>query len=141
MAAIFLQEKEKMLRTFIQVSSASLALLAGILLVRGSFALSSKEIARLSSTYYGYNKTTIENLSRQQLDSRFGVILLVLSFIFQTINLCWPLRWCDFAVDKAGVVLGIIFSLAIFLAALNTSSFLCEKTQKEVADILRTWKK
>jgi len=125
-----------MLRTFIQVASAGFALFAGILLVRGSFVLKAKDIAELSSTKWGYNTDLVKSLSQQQTDSRLGVLLLMVSFVLQTVNLCWPMRWVDYGVDKWGAILGVVVPAIFFVGALLMSNFLSDKTQKEVSVIL-----
>lgn len=125
-----------MLRTFIQVSALLLTFFAGILLVKGSFILSSKDIAWLSSTRYGYNSSLIKSLSGQQADTKIGVALLMLSAIVQLSNLLWPMRICDFEVSITGVILAFIFSSLLFVSALKLSHILSVKTQSEATNIL-----
>ncbi len=128
-----------MLRTFLQVASAGFALFAGILLVRGSFVLKPKDIAELSSTYWGFNKSLVESLSQQQIDAKLGVGLLLFSFLLQTINLCWPMTIDELgAANRAGTILGVLVPFIFFLAALWISNALSERTQKQVAEILKT---
>ena len=125
-----------MLRTFIQASALLLTLFAGVMLVRGSFALSPKDIAELSSSKWGHNLEMVKNLSQQQADARIGVVLLVLSVALLMINLLWPLRIKDFAVNNIGVLLAIIFSILVFILALKTSNIISTNTQREVTKIL-----
>jgi hypothetical protein len=125
-----------MLRTFIQVSALLLTLFAGILLVRGSFVLSQSDIAGLSSTHWDYNPSMVKNLSRHQYDTRIGLMLLVISGLFQMANLLWPMRFCDFAVNKMGVIIAIITSAIIFSLAVRMSTVLSKNLQKGVINTL-----
>ncbi len=113
-----------MIRTFIQVSALLLTLFAGVLLVRGSFTLSPKYIAGLSSTIYSYNPDMVKNLSQQQADTKVGVMLLIFSAILQMANLLWPMRIDDFAVNIKGVFLAIFISTLVFILALKVSNIL-----------------
>lgn len=123
-------------RTFIQVSALLLTLFAGVMLVRGSFALSPKDIAGLSSTYVGYNPSLIKSLSQQQADTKVGVMLLIFSAMLQMANLLWPMRIGDFAVNINGVFIAVIISTLIFVLALKVSIVLSARTQKKVINIL-----
>jgi energy-coupling factor transporter transmembrane protein EcfT len=129
-----------MLRTFIQVFALLLTFFAGVLLVRGSFVLSSSDIAGLSSTRWGHNPSMVKNLSQQQCDTKTGMVLLVISAILQMANLLWPMRFCDFAVNKVGIILAIIISVTIFVLAIRVSNILRKNVQKEVTTILEQGK-
>lgn len=125
-----------MIRTFIQTTAIIMTLCAGVLLVRSTFVLSSKEIAGLSSTYFGYNKSLIKAFSQQQADTKMGVIFLLLSFLFQMINQLWPMRIGDFGVSRSGILFAIIFSALIFVSALKISSILSGRMQTGVLNIV-----
>jgi len=125
-----------MLRTFIQVFALLITFYAGGLLVRGSFALSSNDIAGLSSTCWGHNPSMIKSLSQQQCDTKVGITLLVFSAILQMANLLWPMRFCDFAVNKIGAILAVSTSIVVFILAIWISNVLSNGVQKEVTKIL-----
>jgi hypothetical protein len=125
-----------MLRTFIQVVALTLTLSASVFLVKSSFVLSAKQIAGLSGTYWDYNLELAKNLSQQQADTRVGVLLLLSDFIFQMINLLWPMRICDFAVNRKGVIIAIIFSIIIIFIFLCLNKLLAARVTKNVENIL-----
>jgi len=127
----------KMLRSFIQVVALTLTLFASVFLVKSSFALSAKQIADLSGTYFDYNLQLAKNLSQQQSDTRVGVILLLLAFTLQMINLLLPMRVCDFAaVNREGVIIAIIFSIIVLWVSLWLNKILTKITSKNVENIL-----
>jgi len=103
-----------MLRTLIQATALIVTLIASFFWIRGSIALTAKDIAALAKTFYGFNATVINNLAMQKSDSLVAALLLLLSFILQMVNVAWPMRISDFAVDKKGLVLAVIISIFIF---------------------------
>ena len=100
-------------------------------------ALSAKDIASLSSTYFGYNERLANNLSKQKTDTMIGFALLLGAVLFQMVNLAWPLRIVDFGVNKAGFVIAICVSVLVAILSLYVSKTLGMKTIKEVTDILK----
>lgn len=125
-----------MVRTFIQVTALLIALVAAYFLAKGSISLSARDIAELSKTKWNYNSEVAKNLSKQQADARVGGILVFSSFILQMINLLWPMRIKDFAVDQRGVVLAICVSILFFIIASAASNKICDNTQKEISKII-----
>jgi hypothetical protein len=126
-----------MLRTFIQVAALALTLISSIFLIKGSLLLSAKDIASLSSTYIGYNISSLKNLSNQQADTRIGAIVLLISFFLQMVNMLWPMRFCDFDINKKGVILGVCISLLIGIGFTYISKVISAKTQEQVKSILK----
>lgn len=106
-----------MLRTFIQVTALSFALMSSFFLIKGTFALSVKDMVELSLTKWGANTDVLRNLTFNRADTITGFFLLLFSFILQTINLLWPLRIGDFGVNRNGVILALIVSIMAFLIA------------------------
>jgi hypothetical protein len=106
-----------MLRTFIQVISVTFSLIATKFLINGALGLSLKDMVELSLTKFGANTKILRNLSDNRVNTMVGFIFILLSFIFQTINLLWPLRAIDFEINRHGVWLALGFSLACYFIA------------------------
>lgn len=102
-----------MLRTLIQATALTVTLIASFFWIRGSAALSVKDIAALAGTYWGHNPAVLKNLASQKADSLIAAFLLLLSFILQGINMAWPMRFNDFEIDKKGLVLAVIISFFV----------------------------
>jgi NADH:ubiquinone oxidoreductase subunit 3 (subunit A) len=125
-----------MVRSFIQVTALVFTFMASIFLVKSSLILSAKDIASLSGTYFGHNKHLVKSLSEQQSDTRIGSALLFLAFLLQMINLILPMRISDFAINRTGVIMAIIFSVMVLLFSLWLSKVFEKKTIKTVETIL-----
>ncbi|NQT00690.1 MAG: hypothetical protein HQ580_01560 [Planctomycetes bacterium] len=125
-----------MLRTFIQVQALLLVLISSYFLIKGMLSISAKDLAELSKTKWGYNKAVTKNFTTQRADTIVGFVLLLLSFLFQTINLLWPMRYVDFGVSTIGFIIAIITSAIILLTAIKSSSFLQRVFYKNVLKIL-----
>jgi len=126
-----------MLRTFIQVLGLSLVLLSSFFLIKGVLASSSKDLAALSGTYWGYNPVMMKNLAQQKADTLIGFILLLGSFLCQTIHLLWPLRIGDFKVDPKGVSLGVVSTIVILVGCLVAANFCTKRIAADIANNLQ----
>lgn len=121
-----------MLRTFIQLTALCLTLISAFFLIRAPFFLSTKDIVSLSSTTYdGFNVDVLRNLAKQQANTRVGFCILLLSFIFQTVNLLWPIIYLD--INRNGVIISIIVSILFLILGLYVVKILKNKTLKELA--------
>lgn len=126
-----------MLRTFIQVLALTAVLMSSFFLIRATIKLSIKEIAQLSTTIVSYNEDTAKNYCRQRADTVVGFSLLLLSFALQIGNLLWALRWCDFKVNKAGVIIALIASIVILSVSIALSNHLYNIQYRQVEGILK----
>lgn len=126
-----------MLRTFIQVTSVSLALISSFFLLKGSLGLSVSDIAELSKSRWDYSPPVVKNLSKQQADTKIGLFLILASFVLQMINLMWPMRIGDFGVSKLGVVVAVLVAILILLSGLYASKHLTRKTEANVMTRLK----
>lgn len=125
-----------MLRTFIQVQAILLVLISSYFLIKGMLSISAKDLAELSKTKWGYNKAVTKNLTIQRADTIVGFVLLLLSFLLQTVNLLWPMRYRDFGVSTIGFIVAVITSAIILLTAIKYSGFLQRVYYKDVMKIL-----
>lgn len=125
-----------MFRTFIQVQALSLVLISSYFLIKGKLSLSSKNLAELSKTRWGYNKTVTKNLTTERADTIVGCVLLILSFFLQMVNLLWPMRYRDLEISKTGVFIALITTVIISLIANRFSAFLQSIFHKKVMKIL-----
>lgn len=125
-----------MLRTFIQVQAILLVLISSYFLIKGMLSISAKDLAELSKTKWGYNKAVTKNLTTQRADTIVGFVLLLLSFLLQTVNLLWPMRYRDFGVSTIGFIISVITSAIILLTAIKCSGFLQRVYYKDVMKIL-----
>ncbi|HUU18173.1 MAG TPA: hypothetical protein VMW72_13575 [Sedimentisphaerales bacterium] len=128
--------ENRMLRVFIQVQALLLVLISSFFLIKGMLTLSAKDLAELSKSKWDYNTAVTKNLTQQRSDTIVGFALLLLSFLLQSMNLLWPMRIDDFDVSKGGVVIAIVISVAIFLAAIKCSDLLQRIFYKKVMGIL-----
>ena len=123
------------MRTFLQVLSLSLVLVSSIFLIRSVLTADVKQMAALSGTYWNFNPHMIQSLAQQKADTMVGFILLLLSFLLQTANLLWPMRWCDFAVSRKGTVVAVIVSLVLFLTSLCIARIYANKIAADITEI------
>ncbi len=126
-----------MLRTLIQFTALLQAAISAIFLVKGATGMSLKDMAELSTTKWGYNTLITKNLAGQKADAAVGSSLLFLSLVLQIINSLWPLSWNDFGISRAGVVLSVMISTAIFFIGRRVSFSLQQKWYKQAEGILK----
>lgn len=126
-----------MLRTLIQFTALLQAAISAIFLVKGAAGMSLKDMAELSTTKWGYNTHITKNLAGQKADTTVGSALLFLSLVLQIINSLWPLSWNDFGISRAGVVLSVMISTAIFFIGRRVSFSLQQKWYKQAERILK----
>ncbi len=113
-----------MLQTFIQLTSLAVTFIATFFWIRGTALLSTKDLAALAGTYWDYSPATLNSLASQKADSLIAGLLLGLSFLLQTWNPIWPMRICDFGVDKWGIVMSVVVFIFIFFICFWGSSWL-----------------
>ena len=124
------------MHTFLQVTALSMAIVSSFFLVKGVVGMSVKEMAERSKSGYGYTPSITENLALQKADTVVGAVLILLSFFLQSINFLRPMRWDDFGVNKIGLIIAIIVSIAIIFAAYGVSICLRKKWYRRAKDIL-----
>ena len=129
-----------MLRTFIQISGLVVTLIASFFWIRGSLALSIKDIAALAGTYWNYNPATLQNLASQKADSLIAGLLLLVSFSLQSWNAMWPIRFSDFEINKKGVILSLSVSLVLFFICFAGASSLTKHYHSEAQTLLQQTK-
>jgi len=126
-----------MIRTFIQISALTVILLSSFFLIRGTMSLSLEDLSEISKPKWGYHTGVAKNLVRQRVDTRVGFILLLLSFFLQTGNMLWPMRICDFAVNRKGVFVAIVVSILLFFSANFMSNVLYRNWYSRVEKMLK----
>ena len=99
--------------------------------------MSTKDIAELAQTKFGFSYQIADNLTKQRSDTIVGFTLLLMSLFVALVNFLWPMRIDDFGVDYRGVFTGIIVSIAIFLAGSKVSDYWHRISYKQVADMLK----
>jgi len=104
-----------MLRTFIQMTVMMLTAEASYFLLKANLGLSAKTIVELSIPHFDYHAETLRSLTKQSVDTRVGLFLLLLSFALQTGNALWPLRIKDFGIDWRGVLASIAFCIVVLV--------------------------
>ena len=129
-----------MLRTFIQVFALLLALLSSGFWIRSAIILRDNDIATLSKTMWDYNLEVAKNLCHQRADALIAVVLLLSSAICQIVNLLWPMRICDFAINIRGVSLAVIVFILVWITASFASERLYTSQFKRVEAILQAVK-
>ena len=126
-----------MLRTFIQVSALLLALLSSVFWISSAITMRENDIAALSSTMWDHNIEVAKNLCHQRADALVAIVLLLSSAICQMINLSWPMRIDDFAVNNKGFIMAIVFILLVWIIAGFVSKQLYSSQFKRVEKILK----
>jgi hypothetical protein len=97
-----------MLRSFLQMTGIILTLLASIFLLRANIGLTPEIIAKLSRTMYGYNSAVAATLAQQSVDTWVGLILLLIAFSLQMINLLLPLTIDDIgSPNRKGILISV----------------------------------
>ena len=72
---------------------------ASFFLLKSNLGLSIKTIVELSIPHLDYHEEILKSLTKQSVDTRVGLFLLLLSFTLQIGNALWPLRIDDFGID------------------------------------------
>lgn len=127
-----------MLRTFIQISALTLTLLSAYFLIAGTLDMSLKNMTELSSTYFNYNLSALESYTKQKANTIVGFVLLLLSFILALINVLWPMRSSDFAVNFKGVMAALVLMAILFFISNYASQYFSNKWFEEGKVILTT---
>lgn len=126
-----------MVRTFIQVLALSLTVIAAFFLIKSVIWTTPKDMAELSQSKWTYSLAIAKNLARQKADTIIGFVLLMLSLFIALVNLLWPMRGVDFAVNRNGVILAVLVSIVIFVVAYKASNILQQHYYKQVEQILK----
>jgi len=121
-----------MLRTFIQITALCLTFVAAFFLIKGNLTLSTQDITKITQTRYSYNKEVVFNLAGQQADTMVGFSILMISFGLQMANSLWEMRYCDFAVNKKGLIISIIVSALILILGWYISNVMSDNIVNEV---------
>lgn len=104
-----------MFRTFIQMTAMILTVEASFFLIKTNFGLSAKTIVEISIPHFDYHEETLRSLTKQSVDTRVGLFLLLLSFALQMGNALWPLRIDDFSINWFGILISFTFCSIVFL--------------------------
>lgn len=109
--------------------------------IREVMVASPETFAELSKTKLDYNPNLVKTFSRQKADAKSGFSFLILSILFQSINLMFPVRF----IDLNGLTLGAIIFLGIILViifscSLKINKIYAMKTEKKILKALETRK-
>lgn len=127
-----------MLRTFIQMSVMMLTVEASFFLLRSNLGLSATMIAELGCSYWDYNEKAIRSLTKQSVDTRVGLFLLLLSFALQIGNSLWPLSWDDFGIDWRGLLTSIAFCIIVLIISYLYTGHKSEKLFEKSIQIIKS---
>jgi energy-coupling factor transporter transmembrane protein EcfT len=125
-----------MVRTFIQVIALLLMAISAFFLIKSIIRVTPKDMAKLSQTRCGYSLPVTRNFAKQKADTVVGFVLLLSGLVFSLANLLWPMRIGDFGVNRNGVILAVLASVIIFLAAYKVSNVLQQHYYKQAEKIL-----
>ena len=126
------------MRTFIQIISLLLTVISAYFLIKSALSLSVKEIVSLSKPNFDCNLAIAKSLSQQKSNAVVGFVLLLLSFIFGLINILRKMTYDDFRVNKKGVFVGIVVSVAVAFIANKMSNIMCQRWYKQVESSIKT---
>jgi hypothetical protein len=110
---------------------------ASFFLIKTNLGLSPKIIVELSIPHFDYQEETLRSLTKQTVNTRVGLFLLLLSFILQMGNALWPLRYRDFGVDWLGVLASIVFCVFALVISYYYSSHKSKKLLEQCTQIMR----
>ena len=102
------------MRTFLRFTSIFLTLGSAILVARGSVALTPQGIAELATSKWDYNPEVIGNLAQQKVDTAVGVVLLLLAFALQMLDVLRAVPSGD-APARRGPILGALAASAVLV--------------------------
>ncbi len=83
-----------------------------------------------------FEYATLTNHAKQKADTLVGFVFLMLSFSLSLANLLWPMRYCDFGVNRNGLIIAVLVSIVFFLGAYKASNVLQQHYYKQVEKIL-----
>lgn len=127
-----------MVRTFLQIASLVLTLVAAFFLARGSIGLSPHLMAELATTKWGGNLQVIDNLAGQQADTRVGFVLLLVAFGLQMVNALWPMRYDDFNIQRGAAAYAVVFCLVVAFGAHFLSKQIAQSAAAKAKGIIDT---
>ena len=102
--------------------------------------MSIKDMAELSAAKWNYNLDLLRSLVKQKADTEVGFSLLLLSFVLQLLHWLLPYGIGDLGIDRRGVILAIIISIAIFFIGCRVSCSLQQKWYTQGEDIFKNKK-
>jgi hypothetical protein len=126
-----------MVRTFIQVTALLFTVISAYFLIKSVIEMTPKDIAELSTTRFDYNPPVVRSLSKQRADTLVGFALLMTGLVLSLANLLWPMRYCDFDVNRNGAILAVLVSIVIFLGACKASNVLQQHYYEQAEEILK----
>jgi hypothetical protein len=125
-------------RSFIQTTVIILTIGASYFLLKVNLGLTPDTIARLSITYFGLNKEVVKTLAKQSIDTRIGLLLLIISFVLQIWNFLWPLTIDDIgAINGQGVLFSIIFCTILLTFAHWISKKISNKLFSKTMQVMK----
>lgn len=130
-----------MYREILQISSIILTLGSAIFLERGNIGLSAQNIAKLATTRYGANLDVIQSLANQEADSKFGILLLVLSFALQMIAVFISTEVTPNFTNPIVYVISVPICLIILWVCVKASNSRSKIKFEEARDIINKMQK
>ena len=126
-----------MLRTCLQFTALILTLESAIFLAWGNLGLSGETIVEITITKWAEypNESFIKSLAGQRGDTWTGVILLMSAFLVQMLNLCWPMGWDKFKVNKTGIILALMIGGLVFIGSLILSNHIALNTYNDAIKV------
>jgi len=126
------------IRAVIRFSILALTTVSAFFLIRGVLYATPSFLAEISKTKFGYNPQIVTNLSEQRGDAVTGFILLILSFVLQSIDGILPVRWKDFESNSFLFLLGLIIAIIILLVTgIAFSKKIAGVTEQKVMEMLK----
>ncbi|MBW2044698.1 MAG: hypothetical protein JRI96_07400 [Deltaproteobacteria bacterium] len=123
------------MRTFIQFTALWLTIWASYFLVKSTLTLTAKDISELSYIDYPGSDKHYKSMAQKKADTETGFILLLLSFILQSINLLWPMRWIDFATNRQGLIASLIAFPLFIPLSLYINKIRSKHIQRKISKI------
>lgn len=128
-------------RSCIRLICIGLILLSSIFLIRGKVKISAEDIAKLSMSHYDWSEEVATNLTGEQANTRVGFVLLLISFILQSIDLSLHKRWVDLGFDKRAVPISILVLAVVFIIGVFLSNKFQKRSYFQVKQIIQNIEK
>lgn len=129
------------MNTFFQISAIFLVIISTYFLALGSLALSPRDILEISATRFGYSPYVVASLSEQQANARVGIVIMVLSLVFQMVTLFLQTKKSatkfegQMFANKKGIIAAIIFAVVVSWFGFFISNTLDSSTKQAIVEI------
>ena len=122
-------------RTQVRVFAIAIGVIAAIFFIKSIIFLSHEDLAK-SAQLGGYDLAYAETLCRHHSDVKAGFILVLFSFLLQSVDFIWPLKWESIVASWRGMLIILMLIILTFISFNCWSEYDSKETYKKVEKIL-----